>query len=89
MSHLFPSSTRHKNCRSINQSFNTLGYNSNTKDKRKSAYQSNYQTVQQKIENEEMGRDIVSMKKKFEDLCSYGEVANCRTLKSFKIKKLY
>lgn len=34
-------------------------------------------------------KDSREIKQAFEDLCSYGEVANTKTLKSFKIKKLF
>lgn len=33
--------------------------------------------------------EFKQVKKIFEDLCSYGEVGNNKTLKSMKIKKLY
>ena len=43
------------------------------------------------MEDETMnfGRDLKDVKKTFEQLCSYGEVGNTKTLKSIKIKKLF
>ena len=35
------------------------------------------------------GRDLKEIKSIFEELCSYGEVGNIKTLKSIKIKKLF
>ena len=35
------------------------------------------------------GRDLKDIKRVFEELCSYGQVGNTKTLKSIKIKRLY
>lgn len=40
-------------------------------------------------ESVSFSKDSREIKLAFEELCSYGEVANTKTLKSFKIKKLF
>ena len=78
----FPTSVRHKNC---NNTFNFANYASNRKTKAEEFRNESYQSLQK----DDGSKDLREIKKKFEDMCSYGEVANSKTLKSFKIKKLY
>ena len=75
---MFPSSTRHKNC--------SAQYFSKEK-----LMQHNYNSVKDTIEHqsESFSKDSREIKQAFEDLCSHGEVANTKTLKSFKLKKLF